>query len=213
MSTSLFEGLIRSEAAQWDAYAPVDTAWSRSVIQNVMHSADECAQPLINFRVAVGNASQRVLTQASTWYAVWASPALPCRVRGDGTTYPLRLRLRAARGTAGTVDFGITVVGGRLTVDAAYDAIAVGAPVAATASTSSATAAWLTLSTPSINMATGTGSVTEIERSTFAEIGGAAVAVRYDAIKVIVMAKREAGSSSSTSALFSGLHACEYIGV
>lgn len=213
MSTSLFEGLIRSESAQWDAYAPVDTAWARSIIQNVMHSADSSAQPLVNWRTSDANAAQRVLTQASTYYAVWASAALPCRVRGDGTTYPLRLRLRAARGTAGTVDFAVCVVGGRLTVDAAYDAIAVGTPLSSTASTSNGTSAWLTLSAASINLSAGTGASTEIERSTLAEIGGAAMAVRYDAIKVVVMAKREAGSSSSTSAILAGLHACEYIGV
>lgn len=213
MSTSLFQGLIRSEAAEWDAQAPVDTAWARSILQNVMHSADECAQPLVNWRTSDANAATRVLTQASTWYAVWASAALPARLRGDGTTYPLRLRLRAARGTAGTVDFGVCIIGGRLTVDAAYDALSVGAPVAATASTSNGTSAWLTLSAAVINLSAGTGASTEIERSTLAEIGGAAMAVRYDAIKVVVMAKREAGSSSSTSAILAGLHACEYIGV
>lgn len=212
MSTSLFEGLIRSEAAQWDAYSPVDTAWARGILSNVMHSADSCGQVLVNWRNSDANAVPRVLTQASTWYAIWSSAALPIRLRGDGTSYPLRVRLRAARSTAGTVDFAVCVIGGRLTTDAGYDALAVGAPLAITASSSSGTHAWLTLSGSTINLAAGGVASTEIERSTLVEIGGAAMAVRYDAAKVLVFAKREAGSSASTSALVSGLHAAEYIG-
>lgn len=212
MSTSLFEGLIRSEAGRWDAYDPADTAWARSILSNVMHAADSCGQVLANWRNNDANAVTRVLTQASTWYAVWSSAALPIRLRGDGTSYPLRVRLRAARGTAGTVDFAVCVIGGRLTTDAGYDAINVGAPLAVTASSSSGTHAWLTLSGSTINLSAGSVATTEIERSTLAEIGGAPVAVRYDTAKVLVFAKREAGSSVSTSALVSGLHAAEYIG-
>jgi hypothetical protein len=64
MSTSLFEGLIRSEAAQWDAYAAVDTAWARAIASNVMHSADSCGQVLVNWRVSEANSVSRVRTQA-----------------------------------------------------------------------------------------------------------------------------------------------------
>lgn len=213
MSTSLFEGLIRSEAGQWDAYAPVDAAWSRAILSNVMHSADSCAQPLVNWRVADARSASRTLTQASTYYVVWVSAALPIRMRGDGTSYRMRVRLRAAAGTAGTVDYAVCVFGGRLSVDAGYDAIAVGAPLAVTASSSSTTHAWLTLSGSTINLSAGGVASTEIERSTLAEIGGAAMAVRYDAAKIAVFAKRESGSSSSTSAQVSGLHVAEYIGL
>lgn len=213
MSTSLFEGLVRSQASQWSDYASADAAWSRSILQNVMHAADSCGQVLANWRTADANAVTRTLTQASTWYAVWTSAPLPIRLRGDGTGYPLRIRLRAARGVAGTVDLAVVVFGGRLSTDAGYDAIAVGAPLAATASTSSATHAWLTLSVPTINIASGSASTTEFERSTRAEIGGAAVGVRYDAATVAVFAKREAGSGATTTALISGIHAAEYIGL
>lgn len=212
MSTSLFEGLVRSQESTWSDYDPVDAAWSRSIMSNVMHSADSCAQPLVNWRVADARAVSRTLTQASTYYVLWTSAALPIRLRGDGSSYRIRLRLRGARGTAGTVDFAVAVIGGRLTADAAYDAATVGAPLASTASTSSATHAWLTLSSATINLASAGVTTTEIERSTPAEIGGAATVVRYDAAKIVVLAKREAGSSSSTSAELTGIHACEYIG-
>jgi hypothetical protein len=144
---------------------------------------------------------------------VWVSAALPIRLRGDGSSYPLRLRLRAAAGVAGTVDFAVAVIGGRQPVGDTYDAITVGAPLARFAPSSSTSHAWLTLSGDTINLPGGSAATTEIERSTFAEIGGAAVAVRYDACKVAVFAKREAGSGATTSALISGLHAQEYIGL
>lgn len=213
MSTSLFEGLIRAQASQWSDYAPADAAWSRSILQNVMHSADSCGQVLANWRVNDSNAVTRTLTQASTWYAVWTSAPLPIRLRGDGTSYPLRIRLRAARDVAGTIDLAVVIFGGRLSLNAGYDSISVGFPLARFADTSSATHAWLTLSGDTINLPGGSASTTEFERSTRAEIGGAAVGVRYDAATVAVFAKREAGSGATTAALVSGLHAAEYIGL
>jgi len=192
-----------------DAYAPVDTAWSRSIVQNVMHSADSCGQVLVNWRTSNANAASRVLTQANTWYAVLSFAALPIRLRGDGTSYPLRIRLRAASDGPKAMDFAVCVVGGRLTTDAGYDAISVGSPLATFGASSTATHAWLTLTSGTINLSAGTGSTTEIERSTLAEIGGAAVGVRYDAAKVLVFAK----SASSGTCYVSGLHAAEYIGL
>lgn len=213
MSTSLFKGLVRYQDSLWDDYAPVDTAQSRAVLSNVMHSADSCGQVLVNWRVADARSASRVLTQASTYYAVWTSAALPIRFNGDGSAYKIRLRLRAAAGVAGTVDFAVCVIGGNQSVDAAYDAIPVGAPVAATASSSSTSHAWLTLSTPTINLVSGSEAISGITRNTYAEIGGAAVGVSYDAAKIVIMAQRSTGSGSTTSALISGLHAAEYIGV
>lgn len=213
MSTSLFEGLVRSQASRWSDYAPVDAAWSRAIMSNVMHSADSCGQVLVNWRVSPAHAVTRTLTQASTWYAVWMSAPLPIRLRGDGTGYPLRIRIRAARGVAGAIDLAVVVFGGRLSTDAGYDAIAVGAPVAIDASLSGGMHAWRTLSGDTINLPSGSAATTEFERSTRAEIGGAAVGVRYDAAKIAVFAKREAGSGATTSALISGLHAAEYIGL
>ena len=212
MSTSLFEGLVRYEDSQWADYAPVDSAQSRAVLSNVMHSADSCGQVLVNWRVADARSVSRVLTQAVTYYAVWTSAALPIRFNGDGSAYKLRIRLRAAAGVAGTVDFAVCVIGGNQSVDAAYDAIPVGAPVAATASSSSTSHAWLTLSTPTINLVSGSEAISGVTRSTRREIGGAAVGVSYDAAKIVVMAQRSAVSGSTTSALISGLHAAEYIG-
>lgn len=212
MSTSLFKGLVRYQDSLWDDYAPVDTAQSRAVMSNVMHSADSCGQVLVNWRVADARSASRFLTQASTYYAVWTSAALPIRFNGDGSAYKIRLRLRAAS-SVGTVDFAVCVIGGNQSVDAAYDAIPVGAPIAATASSSSTSHAWLTLSTPTINLVSGSEAISGITRNTYAEIGGAAVGVSYDAAKIVIMAQRSTGSSQNTSADISGLHAAEYIGV
>lgn len=214
MSTSLFKGLVRYQDSLWDDYSPVDTAQSRAVMSNVMHSADSCGQVLANWRVSDANSVTRVLTQGSTWYAVWCSAALPIRFRGDGTSYRVRVRLRAAAGVAGTVDFAVVIFGGNRTIaDGGYDAVGVGAPLSATASSSSTSHAWLTLSSSGlVYLPAGSVSTTEASRTTLAEIGGSAVGVTYDHAKIAIFAKREAGSGATTSALISGLHAAEYIG-
>lgn len=214
MSTSLFEGLVRYQDSAWGDYAPADAAQSRAVLSNVMHSADSCGQVLANWRTTDVNAVARVLTQASTWYAVWTSAALPIRVRGDGTSYRLRVRLRAAAGVAGTVDFAVVMFGGTRALGiAGYEALDVGAPYSETASSSSTSHAWLTLGGDGlVHLPTTSIDTTEVSRTTLAEIGGAAVGVRYDVAKVAIFAKREAGSGATTSALVSGLHAAEYIG-
>lgn len=215
MSTSLFEGLVRYQDSVWTDLAPVDTAQSRAVMSNVMHSADSCGQVLVNWRVADARSASRVLTQASTWYAVWCSAALPIRFRGDGTSYRVRVRLRAAAGVAGTVDFAVVIFGGNRTVaDGGYDSVGVTVPLSTTASSSSTSHAWLTLSASGlVYLPAGSVSTTEASRTTLREIGGSGVGVTYDHAKIAIFAKREAGSGATTSALISGLHAAEYIGV
>ena len=176
-----------------------------------MHSADSCGQVLVNWRVADARSENRGFS-AIGYNAIWASAALPIRFNGDGSAYKLRIRLRAAAGVAGTVDFAVCVIGGNQSVDAAYDAITAGAPVATTASSSSTSHAWLTLSTSTISLVSGSEAISGVTRSTRREIGGAAVGVSYDAAKIVVMAKAGTGATSNTFASVSGLHAAEYIG-
>lgn len=209
MSTSLYQGLIRSEAGRWDAYDPVDAAWARAILSNVMHAADSCGQVLVNYRVNDSNAIERNVTEGTPWFAVAQFGALPTRLRGDGSSYRYRARIRAACDN-GTLDFAVVCFGARLTTDAGYDAINVGAPLA-TFGTATTTPGWLTLTSPTIHLR-GSFGTTEIGRNTLTEIGsGRPVAVYWDAVKFAVFAKAKTGTLPNIARL-SGLHLAEYIG-
>jgi hypothetical protein len=209
MSTSLYQGLVRSEAAQWDAYSPGDAAWCRAILSNVMHSADSCGQVLVNYRVADSFAITRSLLEGTTWFAVAQFGALPTRFRGDGTSYRYRIRIRAAVDN-GTADFAVCVFGGKLTTSAGFDAIRIGAP-RATFGEANTTPAWLTLTTPTLYFGPASVYETEVGRSVLTEIGGAATAVYWDTVKIAVFAKAKTGTLPQ-SARLSGLHVAEYIG-
>ncbi|MCU0676840.1 MAG: hypothetical protein MUE69_29125 [Myxococcota bacterium] len=209
MSTSRFKGLIRHEDAQWDAYSPVDAAWSRGVMSNVMHSADSCGQVLANWRVldSVPNMLGREVRQGATWYVMWASPELPVRVRGDGSSYPLRVRVRGAGSDAGgAVDFAIAIhPAGAIAEDPGPD----GATWWTYGNVAGSTPAWVSLASPTIqNFALTRDGVT----STLKGIADAPVGLRYSAARVVVYARFTSGTLPAIANL-SGVYAAEYIGL
>lgn len=211
MSSSLFEGLVRSQAAQWVNYAPVDTAWSRAILSNAAHIADSSAQVVAAWRsdanpvIRDRDAAENELGVRSSDYVVWASQLFNLRFRPDGSSYRIRIRVRAATdsGTASTIR---AIVYGPSTVISPLT----GNERVVSWTFSSTTAAWLTSPTGG----DGNGNVyipnaaeCFADRSTPASLGGTPSSLRYTQARVRLWVT----PASDTVEIY-GVSIAEYIG-
>ena len=149
--TSIHEARIRMATAVYAASTqPVGPVVARDVIcNNLDHYADSIGQSRWKFAPGkAGYASKSYLTPRTTsvtvdtWYQAAASQAFPLPLRADGSSYKIRVRLGGASSGGHAVKFAIVLA----PVDGAA-AIATAAnsdSVFITATTTSATAAWLT---------------------------------------------------------------------
>lgn len=215
MSTSLFAGLIRSEAAHWDAYAPADTAFARGLASNAAHLADSSAQVVANWRAddfpisRDEDAALNDLGVAARPYAIWSSQLFHHRMRPDGTSYRIRVRVRAATVNGNAAVIRVIVRGSSGVVPNAGEINAL------TYSFSSSTPAWLTGGTGgdgSGNIYLRSGSEALTDRATLISLSpGDPTTVRYTASIVQIWGVPTGGGTGDRIRIY-GVHAAEYIG-
>lgn len=153
------------------AKQPVGAVVARDVIcNNLDHYADSMAQ--VRFAWAPGTstyASKSYLTPrttgvvVNTWYQIAASHAFPLPARADGTGYKIRVRLGGASSGGHAVKFAIVLA----PVGSAQAVVTASASDASfeTATTTSATAAWLT------GASQGSGAYTTMVALSASEVG------------------------------------------
>lgn len=213
MSSSLFEGLIRSQDAQWDVFAPVDAAWSRALGSNAAHLADESAQVVANWRddtryvIRDRDAALNELGVYVSTYPIWASAPFHLRFRPDGSSYRVRIRVRARLDSAGSnvlrvgIDTGSSLLAPTLDVRALDFSM------------SSTTSAWL--SSPTGGDGNGNVFVPNAgecltNEMTFSELGGERIAMRTTKARIVVWASPPGGTPVAIR--LHGVHAAEFIG-
>lgn len=96
--------LVRFEESEHEENAPTGTLAKRVATSNLNHLARSHGQVLVNWAVGDGNGVQRDTDgpdgARGAWF--WSSGLFPLRMRPDGTAFPLRVRLRGRRTTAGS---------------------------------------------------------------------------------------------------------------
>lgn len=109
MSTSIFEGYIRGDLSnQIASQEPVDTAVVRDqIVNNLLHLADESSQVLVAYYVATADEQNETLAAANTWYPLMRWGPFPCRTKGTGDLYPLRVRVGGYSSAGHSVTFGL----------------------------------------------------------------------------------------------------------
>lgn len=214
MSSSLFDGLIRAQTSQWADYAPVDAAFARGLASNAAHLADSSAQVVANWRAddfpisRDENAALNDLGVAARPYAIWSSQLFHHRMRPDGTSYRIRVRVRAATVNGNAAAIRVIVRGSSGVVPNAGEINAL------TYSFSSSTPAWLTGGTGgdgSGNIYLRSGSEALTDRATLLALGGDPTTVRYTASIVQIWGVPTGGGTGDRIRIY-GVHAAEYIG-
>lgn len=95
--------LVRIDTADHTENEAVDTLAKRVVASNLNHLAKSHGQVLVNWSVADSSGVQRSMPPLNFGdVAMWKSEAFALRLRPDGSAFPLRVRLRGRRTTAGT---------------------------------------------------------------------------------------------------------------
>lgn len=106
MSTSIYKGSIRFDATDHDDDETLSVDLARTVVNNVLHAADQCAQvrvaippskdqdgfPTLQFGLALASTEARLMARIGPF---------PLNIGADGRAYPCRIRLAAAN-TAGS---------------------------------------------------------------------------------------------------------------
>jgi hypothetical protein len=209
-------------AAYAAATCPVDPDITRDVIcNNLDHYADSFGQVRWAFSPGVSTfVTKSYLTPrtadvvVNTWYQITASAPFPLPLRADGSGYKLRVRLGGASSGGHAVKFALVIapvavapaVLAASNTDASFE----------TATTTSASAAWLTGASQGIgayttmvalDAATAAGYVRNVD--TPVDLSGAASAVSQCLVSVVVY-----GSTANTGSvprLYGGF-AAEWVG-
>lgn len=201
---------------------PVGPVVARDVIcNNLDHYADEMAQVRFQFVPTVTYAAAKsFLTPrtsgvvVNTWYQVAASAPFPISLRADGTSYRLRMRLGGASSGGHAVKFAAVLapVGAAQAVvnesssDASFE----------TATTTSATAAWLTGASQGSGAYTTMVTLSAAEAALYSrmtdtpvDLSGARSAVAQCLVSIVVF-----GSTANTGSVprLYGVHAEEFVG-
>lgn len=222
MSTSLFDGFLRYEQGEYDSTGdPIDTYYALALANNALHAADQWGQVLVAWggnaspgsggAASVSTGSLSGLRVATYHHIVTCGP-FDLRLNTDGIPYSVRVQLGGARsGGSGNVTFAV-VLSPRSLVEAdlaaAWDGSA-GTNVA-TATTSSTTAAYLSLSTDILTLdaphtAEGMTATPTIDNLSDAD----AVAVSWGEFVISVWGGDTAGATSIPTV--HAVYAAEYL--
>lgn len=179
------------------------------VISDAAHAADCYAQERVQF-AATGTSDYLVPDKdwdANVWYPLFRSQ-WQATLRSDGTPYPLRTRIGGARSAgAGTVTFALVVTA--IVRDPVEEILATGTHVV-TATTASATHAWLTGSAILLTVLEPHASDAIQAIEVRDAVGGTNIATEWCWLRCELWAKSTVTSSTPQ---LSGLHVAEYIGL
>lgn len=216
MSSSLYGGLVRSQDSLWSDYSPADTVFVRGLFNNACHLADQSAQVVCNWRTTTNyvirdrDAALNELGVYASTYPIWASQPFCLRFREDGSSYRVRVRVRARLDAAGSNRLRIALVGKNNPGSYVDD------PRSLTYSMSSTTEAWL--SSP-ISGGDGNGNVyipsageVLTDRATLDELSGSPTIVRWTPARIVVYAVPPGGGTTPIEIRLYGVHAAEYYG-
>ncbi|MCB9632911.1 MAG: hypothetical protein H6721_12340 [Sandaracinus sp.] len=213
MSSSLFEGLIRSQDAQWSDYAPDDTAWVRALASNAAHLADQSAQVVANWRddtryvIRDRDAALNELGVYTSTYPIWASAPFHLRFRPDGSSYRIRIRIRARLDSSGSNVLRAALDTGSSLLAPSLDTRSLDF------SMSSTTAAWLSSPTGGDgngNVYAANAAECLTDETTFDELGGDRVAMRTTKARIVIYGSPPGGTPVAIR--LHGVHAAEFIG-
>lgn len=144
-------GFVRSEIVL-GADSPCDVAWLRNVaINNALHAYDSMTMVRVHDVLKTGAAGWGPAGDASTWGHAKMWGPFPLRMRADGTTCPLVVRIAGRKAAASNSDYALALMpfSSRLLYPPPPDAddLAV-----STATASSTTVAWLTMSRATVRL-------------------------------------------------------------
>ena len=105
MVSSLHKGYIAHSATPFGNYYPVSSAVYHDTLDSALHLHDEYAQVRVNWPArAAGVYFSAGGTTVGTWYPIVAF-ACPMSMRGDGTSFRLRVRVTASMSAANSGAF------------------------------------------------------------------------------------------------------------
>jgi hypothetical protein len=205
-----------------DADAPLDAVFVRDVIAgNVLHGADCAARYFVNWMAPAsgvwgGGAVQRYIqpismTSDPSWNQILRAGPFPLTVREDGTSYPIRVKVRGARsGGAGDVTFAVGV-GDESVIDHVFEEAGDNAIIFEPFT--STTPAWGVPEIPASNLIQLTRAQVDAamrRRPTIEDTGGTATEVELAEVYVFVWAKTT--DTTNSLARLHGLEVAEYVG-
>lgn len=185
--------LVRLDEPDHSDDDPVDTLAKRIIASNLDHLANSHGQALVNWTAADGSGIQR--TSEAGGCTLWQSDRIPVRLRPDGRAYPLRIRLRGRRTTAGAeAIFQVRAAGGT-----------------AWFRTTSTTSGWLTADASPADalIDPGADQVTVQNLVSKQSLGGVPIAFPEAVTTIIVHCAVATGSTVELT----GLHVSEYVGL
>ena len=104
--------LIRIDTGEHAADDPVDTVAKRITASNLQHHSKSHGQVLVNWAVRDGDGITRARNGTSSGgRPLWESGPIYRRVRSDGTLFPVRVKLRGRRTSAGSAVTFLVYVG------------------------------------------------------------------------------------------------------
>lgn len=185
--------LVRLDEPDHVADDPMDTLAKRVIASNLDHIAASHGQVLVNWAAADGSGISRASVAGGC--TLWKSARLPVRLRPDGAAYPLRVRLRGRRTTAGTVaKFQVRAAGG-----------------SAWFHTTSTTGAWLTAEASPLDDLIDTDATQVVVANLVGpqSLSGAPIAYPEAVTEIVVHCSVATGSTVELT----GLHVSEYVGL
>lgn len=213
MATSWVTGFVRGGHAIAGPDQAGDDALNDTrgtyLISNAAHAADCYAQSRVQFE-AVDSNDYLVPDKdwdANVWYPLKKAD-IKLSIRADGTPYPLVTRIGGARsGGAGTVTFALVVYP---RTRLATEEILEGGSHVVTATTTSATHAWLTGSAILLTIASSMAREAIEDIEAFDAVGGTRFRRQWYAFHCDLWAK---STSTGSTPQCSGVHVREYIGL
>ena len=100
MSTSVLGCYVPFAATLIDGLDACDSGTMQRALGNLNHLADQCAQVRVKWVSPNGTGILATMPELDTFQRMWTSTAFDLHVRGDGTSYPLRVRVLAHSGDA-----------------------------------------------------------------------------------------------------------------
>lgn len=212
MATSEAGAFIRYPTANYAAGEPASTHFTRTMVNNVHHLADEDAQ------VLVCSSEERTVTANTAWRYAGSYGVFPMKMSG-GTPYPCRIRLRMHLASATNVGIIAAVVppGELGDVFDGAGGVSTTNPAVARATINNTAAAWISLTFNSgvTNMIYPSREMMDVGMRRFSapkSIGGAKTAdVRIVLGELAIFARKPTAGSVDTT--IDAAYLAQYVGL
>ncbi len=207
MASGYYQACIRCNTAHAADGYPVDCALYRDQLATAAHLFDESAQVRVNWGARSASAYREASGAPVIWYPITTVAAWPLKLRSDGESFRLRVRVSGAASSAHTVTFRV-VVDTPSNLQRAAMATTLGTNVWE-GQTSSTTPGYITPSGSNI-IYLQAGAIAPSALRTFDAVAGA-TPITVSTVMVTARVYGETSDAAAAIRLF-GLYIAEYVG-